>query len=38
MNGSMADCKMQPAGALIANDLAGRAVPVFLMRDLARQG
>lgn len=38
INGSLADCKMRPAGASIANDLAGRAVPVFLMRDLARQG
>jgi len=29
---------MQLAGAAIANDLAGRVLPVFLMRDLAQQG
>jgi hypothetical protein len=38
MNGEVAGCEMRLANTSIKNDLAGRALPVFLMRALAQQG
>jgi hypothetical protein len=38
MNGLTADCRVRLGRASIASNLTGRVLPVFLMRDFARQG